>query len=150
MASQILGIIALLFSGVLAGAELMVRWGIQPALTALDDHSHLEARQSLVRRLRVLVPAVMVPTLLLSIAVLIVGGEADGLAFRVAAVVVFVAYAVIAFTGTVPINIQVIDWDPALPPADWKRTLSRWERIDVFRSSAALLGFVFLAIDLGV
>ncbi len=150
MAVQILEFFTLLFSGVLAGEELVVRWGVQPALNALDDYSHLRARQSLVRRLRVLVPAVMIPTVLLSIAVLIFGGSGAGVGFRWAGVIALVALMVISFAGTVPINITVNDWDPDRPPADWKRLVHRWETIDVFRSSAALLGFVFLVLNSGI
>jgi hypothetical protein len=41
-----------------------VRYGVQPALTRLPDQPHVLARQALVRRLRVVVPILIVPTVL--------------------------------------------------------------------------------------
>ena len=58
--------------GVLAGEELIVRYGLHPALSRLDDRAHLLARQALVRRLRVVVPIVMLPAAALVAAVLVV------------------------------------------------------------------------------
>ncbi|WP_103379953.1 anthrone oxygenase family protein [Pseudonocardia dioxanivorans] len=136
----VLPAVAAAFAGVLAGGELLVRWGIAPALTALPDHSHLLARQSLVRRLRVLVPAVMVPTVVLAVvAAVLAGGVLPWLGVGVLAVFVLVS----AF-GTVPINIRVDGWDAADPPADWHALVRRWQRIDVVRSTAALVAFLVL------
>lgn len=137
--------VVVVLAGVLAGEELAVRWGLQPALDALGDRAHLEARQALIRRLRVLVPAVMLPTVALSLLVLVLDrpvsvwwlGGTGGL----------VAFVLASFLGTVPINIRVNDWDPAAPPADWRAVVSRWERVDVLRSSAAVAGFVLLLIS---
>ena len=148
MSSLIVDTVAVLFAGVLAGEEFIVRYGVQPALTSLDDLPHLRARQALVRRLRVVVPALMVPTVLLAIAALIVGGTGSGFGFRVAGLAALVAFVLFSFLGTVPINIAVNDWDAEHPPADWKRVVARWQLIDVFRSSAALLGFALLLVGL--
>ena len=49
MVSLVLETIGLLFAGVLAGEEFIVRYGVQPALTSLDDLPHLRAdRKSVV------------------------------------------------------------------------------------------------------
>ncbi|MGA1836266.1 hypothetical protein VD659_04965 [Herbiconiux sp. 11R-BC] len=160
---SILGAVGVLLAGLLAGIEFVVRYGVQPSLTALDDRAHLAARQSLVRRLRILVPAVMVPTVLLAVAVLVASasasagagtpGDAAGspaLAFRIATVAALAAFLAFAFLGTVPINIQVDSWNLDAPPADWKAVVRRWQRIDVFRSSAALLAFAFATLALAL
>jgi hypothetical protein len=47
----------------------------------------------------------------------------------------------LSFLGTVPINIQVNDWQVDSPPDEWKSLVRRWERIDIYRSSAALVAF---------
>ena len=146
MLSLIVDTIAVLFAGVLAGEEFIVRYGVQPALTSLDDLPHLRARQALVRRLRVVVPALMVPTVLLAIAAVVAGGVGPGFGFRVAALAALVAFVLFSFLGTVPINIRVNEWDAEHPPADWKQVIARWQLIDVFRSSAALLGFALLLV----
>jgi hypothetical protein len=34
-------------------------------------------------------------------------------------------------------------WPADAPPADWRSTIRRWGRLDVFRSSMAILAFAF-------
>ena len=148
MFDLVISTIGVFFAGILAGEEFIVRYGVQPSLTALPDLPHLLARQALVRRLRVVVPALMVPTVLLAVAALIVGGTGPGCWFRVAGLAALVAFVLFSFLGTVPINIRVNDWDAEHPPADWKRVVARWQLIDVFRSSAALVGFALLLVGL--
>ena len=60
--------VCVIFLGLLAGEELIVRWGVQPALAALDDRAHLQARIALVQRLKVAVPFLIVPAVLATVA----------------------------------------------------------------------------------
>jgi len=140
----------LFLAGILAGEELIVRYGVQPALSSMADTPHLHARQALVRRLRVVVPIIMIPTVLVEVAVLVLVDSGPGLALRWATVIALAAFLLISFLGTVPINIQVNDWQVDAPPADWKAVVHRWEQIDVFRSSAALLAFAFALISVAL
>lgn len=146
----LLEVIGLVLAGLLAGEEFIVRWGVQPALAALDDNTTILARVVLVRRLRIVVPAIMIPTVLVAIAVLILGGTGDGAIWRLAGVIALVAFVLFSFLGTVPINIKVIDWDADNPPDDWKAVIGRWEVIDVFRSSAAVVAFICFVVALAV
>ncbi|MFI5952584.1 anthrone oxygenase family protein [Cryptosporangium sp. NPDC051539] len=135
---QILGLVLL---GLLAGEEFIVRYGVQPALRSLDDRSHIRARVALVRRLRVVVPGLMLPAVALAVVVLVtVGGAGSG--FRWGGAAALAAFVLISFLGTVPINMQVIDWRDDAPPANWRETVLRWERLDVARSAAAVVAFV--------
>ncbi|WP_420368748.1 anthrone oxygenase family protein [Curtobacterium sp. L1-20] len=145
---SVLLVVQLVLVGLLAGEELIVRWGVQPAMSALPDEVHVRTRIAMVRSLKVVVPILMVPAVLSSVALLVVAGTADGLGWRVAATAALVTFVLASFLGTVPINIRVNDWDPAAPPADWKRTVTRWERIDVLRSSAAVVAFLLFTIAL--
>ncbi|WP_217990875.1 DUF1772 domain-containing protein [Curtobacterium sp. 'Ferrero'] len=135
-------VVQLVLVGLLAGEEFIVRWGVGPALRALPDEAHLRARIALVRSLRIVVPALMLPAVLVTVAALVVGGRGEGLGWAIAGSAALVLFVVASFTGTVPINIRVNDWDPQHPPADWRRVVTRWERIDTLRSSAAVLAFV--------
>lgn len=150
MEFPLLEVIGLVLVGLLAGEELIVRWGVQPALAALDDNATILARVALVRRLRIVVPVIMVPTVLVGITVLLVGGAGDGFGWRIAGVVALVAFVLFSFLGTVPINIKVIDWDADNPPDDWTAVIKRWEAIDVFRSSAAVIAFACFVVALAV
>jgi uncharacterized membrane protein len=139
-------VVQLVLTGLLAGEGFIVRWGVQPALTALPDDAHVRARIALVRSLKVVVPILMAPTVLASVAVLVVAGADAGLGWRIAGAAALAVFVGASFLGTVPINIGVNDWDPAAPPPDWKRVVTRWERIDVLRSTAAVAAFVLFAI----
>ena len=144
----ILQSIGLFLAGILAGVEFIVRYGVQPALSRLDDVPHIRARQAIIGRLRIVVPLVMIPTVVVTIAVLVVAlvtGQGDrGLPLVIAGLAALVVVLLASFLGTVPINIKVYDWDAAAPPADWKSVIRSWERIDVLRSSAAMVAFALL------
>jgi uncharacterized membrane protein len=142
MGIDILQAIGLILAGLLAGEEFIVRWGVQPALSTLEDRAHILARVALVKRLKVVVPILMVPTGLVGIAVLATGGAGAGFGFRVVGLLALVAFVLFSFLGTVPINIRVNEWTPDAPPADWRDIVRRWQFIDVFRSSAAIAAFV--------
>ena len=146
MGLDVLQTLGLILAGLLAGEEFIVRYGVQPALRGLEDHAHVLARVALVHRLKIVVPVIMVPTVLLGFAVLAFSGGGDGVAFRGAGVIALVAFVLFSFLGTVPINMQVNDWQADSPPDDWKATVHRWEQIDVFRSSAAIIAFICFAV----
>ena len=145
---SVLLVVQLVLVGLLAGQEFIVRWGVQPAMATLPDEVHLRTRIALVKSLKVVVPILMVPAVLTSVAVLVLSGADDGLGWRIAAMVALVVFVLASFLGTVPINIRVNDWDPEHPPADWKRVVLRWERIDVLRSTAAGVAFVLFVVAL--
>ncbi|MBF4581787.1 DUF1772 domain-containing protein [Curtobacterium sp. VKM Ac-2865] len=143
-------VVQVVLAGLLAGEEFVVRWGVQPAIASLPDTAHLATRVALVKRLKVVVPILMLPTVAASIAVLVAAGTADGFAIRVAGAVALLTFLLASFLGTVPINIRVDGWDPEHPPADWRTVVTRWERIDVLRSTAAGIAFVLFAVALVV
>jgi uncharacterized membrane protein len=145
---SVLLVVQLVLVGLLAGEEFIVRWGVQPAMATLPDQVHLRTRIALVKSLKVVVPILMVPAVLASVAVLVLSGDDDGLGWRIAGMVALVVFVLASFLGTVPINIRVNDWDPERPPADWKRVVRRWERIDVLRSTAAGVAFVLFVAGL--
>ena len=139
---MVVTLLGLLAAGLLAGEELVVRWGVGPALRALPDDAHVRARIALVHRLRVVVPLLIVPTVVLTtIAVIVAGGALAWTGLGVLAV-----FVVVTAAGTVPVNMRIAEWDPAHPPSDWAAEVRRWERIDVVRSSAAVLAFVVLLV----
>ncbi|CAN5147234.1 DUF1772 domain-containing protein [soil metagenome] len=141
----VLEFLSLLFAGLAAGVEFIVRYGVQPALSRLDARANIAARQSLIGPLRVVVPSLMLPTVGLAVATAILAGGGGGvMVLRWTGTAAVVAYLLFSFLGTVPINIAVNDWVLDDLPADWHAVIQRWEVIDVFRSSAAIVGFGLL------
>ena len=143
---DILTIASVILAGLLAGEELIVRYGVHPALIALDDTTQIRARQSLIYKLRVVVPVLFFAALGTAIAGLVVGGTDAGFAFRVASVAALVVWLGTTFGGTVVVNSAVIEWNAEAPPADWRPLIVRWGRIDVVRSTAAIVAFGAVAI----
>jgi uncharacterized membrane protein len=136
--------ISLFLAGMLAGEEFVVRYGVRGPLAALDDRTHIHMRQSLIRTLRILVPAIFVPALISAVAAAIVGGAGSTgaeIAFRWAGVLALLVWTVATFFGTVPINEAALDWDLDAPPNDWKASVDRWERLNTVRTWAAVAAF---------
>jgi uncharacterized membrane protein len=144
-----LAFVALFGAGLLAGEEFVVRYGVRGPLARLADEPHLRLRQALVRTLRILVPAIYLPTLVLAAVATALHPHPAG----VAAVAALVAWIVVTLAGTVPINAAVLEWDPVAPPPDWRSTVDRWERLNTVRAWLAVAAFALLliatAIDLG-
>ena len=137
-------LVNLFFTGLLAGFELMVRFGVRGPLAALDDVPHLRLRIGLIGTLKFLVPSAYVPALLTGIAV--VATTDTGHVLRGAAVLALLVWTVTTFAGTAPLNASVAEWDPTAPPADWRAVIGRWERMDTVRTVAATAAFaLFLA-----
>ena len=140
--AQIVVTAATLFgAGILAGEELVVRFGVRGPVAALEQHAHIVLRQGLIRTLRILVATVYFPTLLLGVAATLLGGAGLGLVLRGAGVVALLAWLAATLGGTVPINQAALRWDPAAPPADWQDQVRRWERLDSVRAVAATAAF---------
>jgi uncharacterized membrane protein len=101
-------------------------------------------RQGLIRTLRILVPAILLPTLLSAVAVTVVDGADGGLAFRCAAILALLAWVAVTLRGTVPINEAALDWDPAAPPGNWRALVDRWEDLNSVRAGLAVGAFALL------
>jgi hypothetical protein len=136
--------ISLFFAGMLAGEEFIVRYGLSTLLTAMDDQPHIRLRQSLIRRLRLIVPIIFLATLASAIASLILdGGSSGSFNLRCGGLCVLFIWIAITLIGTVPINKNVLEWRPAVLPVNWKALIIRWQRLDTWRAWLAILAFVF-------
>jgi hypothetical protein len=134
--------VALLFAGLLAGAEYVVRFGVRDSLRVLEVGPQIVVRQALIRRLRVAVPLLYAPAMLSAMVVAVWRPTV----VEVAGVVALLVWTAVTFTGTVPINAGILDWQPAAPPPVWTVIIERWERLDTARVLAAMVAFgCFLA-----
>ncbi|KMY50006.1 DUF1772 domain-containing protein [Peribacillus loiseleuriae] len=140
-------IVCLFLAGILAGEEFVVRYGVHVSMSILDEQSHIKARQALILRLRVLVPAIILPTIVSGVALLTFGGSTRSVfVFQCAGVLALLFLMAFTLVGTVPINKGALDWQPDSPPSNWKVLVKRWGRLDIIRSSAAILAFLFFLI----
>jgi uncharacterized membrane protein len=138
-AGDVVGYVGLFGAGLLAGEEFVVRYGVRGPLATLDDEQHIRMRQALIRTLRVLVPAIYVPTLLLAVAAAALGG--GGLVLRCLAIAAWLGWIGVTIGGTVPINSAAFEWNPTEPPVDWQAQVDRWERLNTIRAWLATVAF---------
>jgi uncharacterized membrane protein len=142
-AHDLIALFSVLFAGLLAGEEFVVRFGVRGPLASLPDDAHVLMRQGLIRTLRVLVPVLYLLTLLTAVATTLLDGSLY-LPIRAAGLVALVAWIALTIGGTVPINEAVIEWDAAAPPTDWRSQIDRWEHLNTLRTAAAVLAFGLL------
>jgi hypothetical protein len=69
MYQVIIEFICVFLAGILAGEEFVIYYGVRVPMANLDEKPQIQLRQALVRRLRVLVPAIFVPTAASGVAV---------------------------------------------------------------------------------
>jgi uncharacterized membrane protein len=143
-AGDVVGIIAVFFSGLLAGEELVIRLAVRGPLASLDDRPHIQMRQALIRTMRVLVPAMFAAAFLSAVSWTALARLGSGYLVRGAGVVVLLVWLGLTVGGTVPINAAAIEWDPSDPPRDWRAQIGRWERLNSIRMSAAVVAFALL------
>ena len=146
-AKDVVGLLSVFFAGLLAGEEFVIRFGVRGPLASLPDGPHILFRQALIRTLRVLVPVLFLLTLATTLAATFIDG-ADYLPLRVAGGVALFVWIALTVGGTVPINAAAIEWDSNAPPADWRTQLESWERLNTFRTTAAVVAFALLLIGL--
>jgi hypothetical protein len=144
--TTVLGFVNLFFAAMLAGMELVIHYGVNPATEALGDQAQLQLRQALVLRLRVLVPAFFVPTMLSAVTVTVLDSTAPGWWLRAAGLVALLTWILIRVIGTVPINSATLSWKASAPPENWKARVTHAERSHIVGVWAVIIAFVcFLA-----
>jgi len=148
--AEILGLVNLFFAGLLAGEEFVVRFGVRGPVASLDVEPQIRLRRALIRRLMIVVPIIFFATLLSGIAATVLVGVGPGLIPRGAALLALLVWVGVTLGGTAPINSAAADWDPLAPPADWRKTVSRWERLDTVRTWAAVWAFALFLAGLAV
>lgn len=139
--ATVLGFVNLFFAGMLAGMESVIHYGVSPATESLGDQAQLQLRQALVLRLRLLIPAFFVPTVLSAIAVTLLDGTAPGWWFRAAGLVALIMWILIRVIGTVPINRATLTWKSSAPPKNWKARVTHAERFHIVGVWAVIMAF---------
>ncbi len=148
MLAGALGFANVFCAGLLAGEEFVIRFGVRAPLAALDPPAHIRLRQNLIRTLRLLVPVILSAALLTGGAALAYDHSAPGTAYRFAGLAILAVFLAITLGGTVPINQAALTWNPLAPPPDWTDKIKTWERLDDWRTVAALAAFACFLLPL--
>jgi hypothetical protein len=147
---MVLGILGTFFAGLLAGMEIAIHYGVRAPSQVLDDKSQLQLRQALVTRLRVLVPALFVPTTLFAIAGAVLDNSTPSEWFRIVGILSLIVWVVIRVIGTVPINSATLTWQLSAPPKNWKEQVKHAERFHDVGVGAAVLAFGCFLVAVGL
>ena len=149
-AGVIVGIINLFFAGLLAGEEFVIRYGVRGPLASLEQQTHIQLRQSLIRTLRILVPIIFGLAILSGIAAIILNGFDNGFGLRCAGLLALVTFITVTLTGTVPINEAALAWNPSAPPENWRALINRWEQLDTVRTWLAIVAFALFSVSMSL
>jgi uncharacterized membrane protein len=119
-------------SGLLAGIEFIVFFGVRTSLQVLSAEPQIQIRQVLMA--------------MTGITVVVLRGTAPGFLCRCAGMLAVLTWALVTFAGTVPINEALLTWRPDALPENWRAVIKRWERLDMIRTWAALTAFACLLV----
>jgi hypothetical protein len=142
--------LSLFCAGVLAGEELLICYGVRAVIAVLDQGPEIQLRQALIRKLRILVPAIFIFTAMSLLAAMSLDRSGAGFRLRCSAAVGLLIWVVTTLLGTVPISKGALAWQADAPPDHWRVLVSRWERFDIARCWAAVISFAFLVAAVGM
>jgi len=143
----IIEFISLFFAGLLAGEEFIIRFGVRGPISSLEQIPHIKVRIALIRTLRIIVPILFMFTLISGLMAAVLDGYASGIGFRLAGLIALIAFFATTMCGTVPINAEVMEWNPGAPPRGWQSLIKKWEFFNTIRCISVVFAFVFFLIS---
>lgn len=138
--------VSLLFAGLFAGFLVAVLV-LELSMRDFDGHAYTQVRLAELDSLDQLATATLLPALLATALVAVVGYKA-GARLRVVALMALVLLGgvlILTLAVNLPINADQVDWNVQSPPADWVRVRDRWQVAHAIRTAAAVLAFGLLA-----
>lgn len=135
--------VSLLGGGMFAGGGLAVL-ALELALRRLDGPDYTQVRQAEHTYFPWFIGAILGPTFIAVVMLVIFARMAGSPALRpaAAALVLLVLVLVVSFVVNAPINVAQLDWNAQAPPADWASIRDRWQIAHAVRT-------VFCVIALG-
>lgn len=132
MATFALSLTALVLVALLLGVHVTGHLVLNPALRVLDAYIYVPVKHGIDRTAPRLAKPLMLACLTVTTAALIAAILTGAVISAVAEAVALAALVVTLLAilrGDLPINRGMANWSPDAPPADWRATRARWERI---------------------
>lgn len=139
-------LINLVLVSVFVGTEFAVSFFVHPVLRRLPQSVHLASVQVLGRILGKVMP-IWIPLIVVSaLPVLYFIGDANSNAFwlTVAGTLCIFLMLAVSLLGNVPINKQVIEWNPQSPPDNWLELRNRWDSLHRVRVALDIAALILL------
>lgn len=143
--AQILGITALLGSGLVAGVLFAVALSVMPALIAMPADHYVEAHQLLGRHYDPIMPILVGTSTMADVALAVLAQTAWMRMLFAGSALLLLGVMVISQTRLVPINRRVGELDPNVIPHGWDDPRLRWRNWHLVRTTFALLALVMNA-----
>jgi uncharacterized membrane protein len=134
--------LALLSSGLLAGAFAYGFFAVVPTFYDVPLEVHLNYRDALMRHNGIYMQIAMAASILAPIwwALTMDGRKNSRWLATSASLLAALSFVVTRF-GNVPINRMIRTWSAIAPPADYERLLNRWMMFNDLRTATAVIGF---------
>lgn len=144
---RVANILALLSTGLLAGAFAYGFFTVVPTFYEVPLEVHLTYRDALMRHNGIYMQISMAVSILTPLwwAFTMDGAMISRLLAISASSLAVTAFLVTRF-GNVPINQIIKTWSSAMPPADYEILLGRWLVFNNIRTAAAVIGFACVVI----
>jgi uncharacterized membrane protein len=126
---------SLLGGGVFTGGALTTLI-VELALRRLGGPGYIQVRQAEHAYFPWYIGAILVPTYIAVVMLVILARKAGSPALRpaTAALVLLVLALVVSFAVNAPINLDQLDWNAREPPADWASVRDRWQIAHAIRT----------------
>jgi hypothetical protein len=134
----------LFFTGVLAGEELVICYGVRMVVAVLDQQAQIQLRHAVTRKLRALIFAIFSLAALSWVAAMSLDATGASFKLRCLAAVGLLIWLVIMLLGTGPISKDAFTWRSDAPPNNWRVLVGGRERFDMARCWAAVISFALL------
>ena len=147
---EVLNVVAIVVAGLMVGCELSIAAFIHPTLDTLPEEVHLQAASAIARVMGAAMPFWYALTLLLTVVEGAIYWHTSGRlpTWIVASSVLWMLVIVCTVTILVPINNRIASWETSAPPADWKRSRSRWDLLHRRRVVVLAIAFVLLIVGI--
>ncbi|MET9464228.1 MULTISPECIES: anthrone oxygenase family protein [unclassified Streptomyces] len=143
--NEVLGVVALLGSGVTAGVLFAVALSVLPALFAMETGTYVYAHKLLGRNWDPTMPVIVLSSTLVN-GVLAVTVSGTGRPLFAASAVLLLGVSGVSHLCNVPINRRVkAITDPAVIPADWEDPRPLWRKFHYLRTVLSVVALVFTA-----
>jgi uncharacterized membrane protein len=142
MSATVLGVLAVLGSGVVAGVLFAVALSVLPALFAMPMDRYVYAHKLIGRNWDPTMPIVVLTSTAIDVALVFLAPDSRARTLFVIAAVLLLAVSGVSHLANVPINRRVKAVDPDRIPADWTDPRPLWRRWHFLRTALAVVALL--------
>jgi uncharacterized membrane protein len=146
MLSQVMAVVSLMTTGIVAGVFFAVAVSVLPALFALPAGQYVVAHRLLGQGYHPVMPLLVSTALIADVALAILGPAATTRSLAVAGAAALAGVQFVSQFGNVPINRVVHATDPDSIRADWADPRSAWRNWHLLRTGFAVAALTFTAV----